>query len=122
VVIGVGVDIVPISRIAAMIERWGDRFAGRVLTEAERVYCMGRASPAQHVAARFAAKEAVLKALGVPEGASWHDMAVDLEGGSPALRLAGVVGAAAARLGVARSHVSLSHAGDYAVAVVVVEK
>jgi holo-[acyl-carrier protein] synthase len=120
-VLGVGIDIVPISRIAGMLARWGGRFVARVFTAGERAYCEGRAHAAQHYAARFAAKEATLKALGVPPEAAWHDMEVLVDGGSPTMRLRGAVERAASRLGVGRTHVSLSHAGDYAVAVVVVE-
>ncbi len=118
---GVGVDLCPVSRIARILERHPGRFEERVFTPAERSYCSSRGWPAQHFAARFAAKEAALKALGAPAGIGWHDLEVVSEGGAPRLVLHGAAAAAAAGLGVRRAHLSLSHAGDAAIAFVVLE-
>lgn len=122
-VVGIGIDLTPISRIEGLLDRWGEKLERRLFTDAERSFCRGRGEPAQHLAARFAAKEATLKALAVPPGLSWHEMeVVSAAGGAPTLVLRGEAGAAATRLGVTRSHLSLTHAGDLAVAVVVLER
>jgi holo-[acyl-carrier protein] synthase len=118
---GVGVDLCPVSRVAQILARHPGRFEERVFTPAERAYCSTRGAPAQHYAVRFAAKEAALKALGVPAGFGWHDLEVAADGGAPRLALHGAVAAAAAARGVRRAHLSLSHAGDTAIAFVVLE-
>lgn len=121
-ILGVGLDVTPISRIAAVVARHGGRFEQRVFTAAEQQYCRGRATPAQHYAARFAAKEAALKALGAPAGLALRELeVVSAPSGAPSLRLWGRAAAAAGRLGATRFHLTLSHAADLAVAVVVLE-
>lgn len=121
-IIGLGVDLAEIPRIARMVERWGERFTHRVFTDGERAYAAQRARPAEHLAARFAAKEATLKALGVPDGLSWHQMeVVGGEGQRPRMVLTGRAAEAASALGVARMHLTLTHAADVACAVVVAE-
>jgi holo-[acyl-carrier protein] synthase len=122
VVVGIGIDLCPVSRMEELVARWGERIERRLFTEAERAFCRARGAPAQHQAARFAAKEATLKALSVPRGLSWHEMeVVSAAGGAPRLVLSGEAAAAAGRLAVTRTHLSLTHAGDLAVAVVVLE-
>ncbi|MCS6915039.1 MAG: holo-ACP synthase [Myxococcales bacterium] len=122
-IVGVGIDLCPISRMRRALERHGGRFEERVFTEAERAYCRARGEPAQHFAARFAAKEALLKALGVPGGLSWHELeVVSTEDGAPGLRLWGEARRVAERLGADRLHLSLSHGGDTAAAVVIAER
>ncbi len=113
--IGIGVDLVDAARFARVLERTpGVR--GRLFTAAER------GLPAYRLAGRFAAKEAVAKALGSPRGLGWHDVEVTAEGsGRPRLAVGGAVGAVADRLGVRRWHLSLSHDGGMVVAVVVAE-
>jgi holo-[acyl-carrier protein] synthase len=99
-----------------------ERFAARVFTEAERAYCQERGEPVQHFAARFAAKEAALKALGVPRGLSWHELEVVAgNDGAPRLVLRGVAATAAAARGIVTLHLSLTHTTDAAAAVVVAE-
>lgn len=122
-IVGVGLDLCLISRMERALLRSDGRFATRVFTEAERRYCDGKASPSQHYAARFAAKEAILKALHVPDGLSWHELEI-VQGshGGPAIALHGAAQQAADRLGVRRLHVSLTHQGDSASAVVVAER
>jgi holo-[acyl-carrier protein] synthase len=123
VIVGVGLDIVPIARVAALLDRHGARARDRLFSATERAYCEARAEPAQHFAARFSAKEAVLKALGAPPGLRWVEMEIHTgEGGRPVLRLSGAAAAAAAARGVDTSHVSLTHAGGMAAAVVVLER
>ncbi len=121
-ILGIGIDLCPISRMAQAISRHGGRFEARVFTAAERAYCNERGQPAQHFAARFAAKEALLKALLVPPGLSWHELEVQSAGGAPRLVLSGEAARAAVRLGVDTLHLSLSHGGDMAAAVVVAER
>jgi holo-[acyl-carrier protein] synthase len=119
---GVGIDLCGIDRLAEILQRQEGRFEARVFTEAERAYCRDRGNPAQHYAARFAAKEALLKALGGPEGLSWQELEViHTPEGRPALRLTGAAQAAAESLGVRRLHLTLTHADGMAAAVVVVE-
>jgi len=121
VIRGVGVDLVSVPRMAGILGRQGERFERRVFTEGERAYCRTRARAPEHYAARFAAKEAALKALGVPAGLTWREMEVVSEGGAPRLRLHGKAAEAArARRGF-RVHLSLTHTTDAAVAVVIVE-
>jgi holo-[acyl-carrier protein] synthase len=121
-IVGVGVDLTPVSRIERAMAAHPERLEARLFTDGERAYCRARAHAGQHFAARFAAKEALLKALGVPEGLRWHELEVVANGdGAPAFRLSGNAAAAAARAGVRRLHLSLTHADDSAVAFVVAE-
>jgi len=117
-----GIDLAEVPRIAGMVKRWGDRFTRRVFTEGEREYAFSRGNAASHLAARFAAKEATLKALGVPPGLSWHEIEV-IGGGNepPLLVLRGEALAAANRLGTVRMHLTLTHTADVAAAMVVAE-
>ena len=121
-ILGVGIDLAPISRMRAAIERHGGRFEEKIFTEGERADCRVAKDPSQHFAARFAAKEAAVKACPPLRGQSWHDVeVVREEDGRPRLRLHGAAADAAGRVGVARLHVSLTHAADAAVAVVIAE-
>jgi holo-[acyl-carrier protein] synthase len=123
VILGLGMDVVEIARIARLLERptVADRFLARCFTPGERAFCEAVRDRAARYAARFAAKEAASKALGAPAGISWHDVEVVRDGGAPALRLSGVAAAAAARLGAARALVTLTHDGGIAAATVVLE-
>jgi holo-[acyl-carrier protein] synthase len=122
VILGIGVDLTPVSRMQEAMARHPERLEKRLFTDGERAYCRARAQPMQHFAARFAAKEALLKALGVPDGLSWHELEVITdENGAPKWKLSGVAERAAAERHVARLHLSLSHAGDQAIAFVVAE-
>ena len=120
-ILGLGVDLVPISRMREALERHGARLEEKVFTEAERTYARGCARPEEPYAARFAAKEAVLKALSVPDGLRWHELEVRQRGSAPELALHGEAARAAQERGVRRTHLSMTHAGDSAVAVVVLE-
>src|SRR5690242_21294902 len=115
-------DLTEVPRIARMVERWGLHFTERIFTEGERAYAAGRANQAMHLAARFAAKEATLKALAVPRGLQWHEMEV-VGGGTepPLLVLRGMALEAADRLGVVRMHLTLTHTKEVAAAVVIAE-
>ncbi len=119
--VGVGIDLVRVSRVAASLAQFGERFLRRVFTEAEIAYATS--SPgltAERLAARFAAKEAAIKALGLADqGVGWRQIEVQrLPSGSCRLVLHGAAHAAAADAGVSELAVSLSHEGDYATAVV----
>jgi holo-[acyl-carrier protein] synthase len=115
VIVGIGVDVVDLERFAVSLERT-PHLCERLFTAPERT-----SAPAS-LAAVFAAKEAVAKALGAPTGLAWHDVEVRHEdSGRPYLFVTGSVAAAAAAQGVLRWHVSLSHDGGAAVAMVVAE-
>ena len=124
-VIGVGIDLVEIGRAERMLERKGERPLERVLTPGERDYVAGKAHPARHFAARFAAKEAVYKALQSLPGAraiSWQDIeVVSSESGRPIVALHGLALEVSAAAGGVRLHVSLTHTDETAGAVVVAE-
>lgn len=120
-IIAVGIDVVLVERFVRALTRT-PLLAERLFTEAERNTPSGNPRPHESLAARFAAKEAVAKALGAPHGLSWHDCEVVTDhDGRPWLTVAGTVAAAAAERGIARWHLSLSHDGGIASAVVVAE-
>jgi holo-[acyl-carrier protein] synthase len=121
--LAVGIDLVEIARVERAVERGGKTFLQRVFTPAEVAYCRGR--PAE-LAARFAAKEAVSKALGVgmrmlaPDGINWRDVEVIGDSrGKPTISLAGRAADRAAELGIGEWAVSLSHSRENAIAMVV---
>lgn len=118
-VLGLGVDIIEVARIRGSLERHGDRFYNRICTGVEIAYCTQMRDPAPFFAARFAAKEAVSKALGTGIGAQcgWHDIEVRRKAsGEPFIVMHGAGADTAKRLGIARILVSLSHTENYAVA------
>ncbi len=118
----VGIDLVQISRIAESLDRHGERFLHRVFTDGEIAYATSAPNcTAERLAARFAAKEAAIKALGLAEHAmSWRDIEVlRAESGECALALTGEASRVADAAGIDTVAVSLSHEGDYAAAVVV---
>ncbi len=118
-----GIDLVEVSRIQAMTARYGDRFLMRVFTEGELSYCRGRA---HELAARFAAKEAVSKALGVgiqhQAGVDWREIqVVSTERGKPEVQLSGKAARRAEEIGLQSFALSLSHTREHAIAVVVAQ-
>ncbi|OKH97262.1 holo-ACP synthase [Streptomyces sp. CB02923] len=120
-IIGVGIDVAEIDRFAAALERTPD-MATRLFVERELTLPSGERRGIASLAARFAAKEAVAKALGAPAGLRWTDAEVAvLETGQPILKIRGTVAERAAELGVRSWHVSLSHDAGVASAVVVAE-
>lgn len=123
-VIGIGIDLVEIERIAAVLRARGERFERRVYTPEEVRLCAARADRVRALAARFAAKEACLKALGtgMAEGLALRQVeVVRAPSGRPDLRLSGAAAERAERLGVRRVLVSLTHQDTVAAAVVVLE-
>lgn len=122
---GVGVDIVDIARIQALLDRYGERFLGRVYTEAESAYAMDGANRAERLAGRFAVKEAVMKALGTgkSQGILWRDVeTVRGRFGKPEVRLHGQAVKWVKVRGWGAAHVSITHDGGKAVAFVILEK
>ena len=123
-IVGTGVDIAEVGRIRAAMERFGERFLKRVFTPEEARYCLGKTNTAERLAARFAAKEAGMKAIGtgLRFGITWHDLeVVRLPGQRPILKFSGKAAEFATRLGCKRTHLSLSHTADQAIAHVILE-
>lgn len=120
-VVGLGTDLAEVARVAAAWRRHGDRFLARVLTDAERRDLSARRHPEEHMAGRFAAKEAVLKALGTGWGGGLGFRHVEVRGGGgpPEAILHGPARARATALGGRRTFLSISHAGGFAVATAV---
>jgi holo-[acyl-carrier protein] synthase len=113
---GLGVDIVEVGRIEKALKKWGDRFLQRVFTQREREYCSRKAHPQQSLAARFAAKEAVLKAIGtgLSGGVSWTDVeVVNAENGKPEIRLGQTL---LKKIGNKKVLISISHTKEWAIA------
>ncbi len=123
-IVGVGLDVVETRRIERALVRYGERFETRVFTAAERAACRERADRARALASRFAAKEACLKALGTgwAQGLTFLHVELATNGaGAPELLLSGPAKERAGRMGVRRVHVSISHEGEVAASVVVLE-
>ncbi len=123
-ILGVGIDIVEVERMARILDRHGERFTRRCFTDAEVQYCNGMARRAEHFAARFAAKEAAVKALGtgVAEGVRLRDIEVTRDAaGKPSLRLAGGALGRFESMGGRVAHVTLTHSALHAAAVVILE-
>lgn len=116
---GIGIDLAVISRLREVVGRWDERFLRRVFTDEEIAYCRRRRDPIPHFAARFAAKEATLKALGtgLRMGVRWREMEVRRERGeAPRMILSGRCRAIALSKGAGQVLLSLTHDGDYALA------
>ena len=123
-IIGVGTDLVEIKRIERTMQRYGERFLNRVFTERERAECLRRPNEAEALAARFAAKEAAMKALGTGyrQGVVFQDLEVRHQPtGKPELLFSGIARERAVALSVRAAHVSLTHDGGNALAVVILE-
>ena len=115
----VGIDLIEIERVRRALERHGDGFRARCFTEAEREYCESKANPAQHYAGRFAAKEAVGKALGSGVYFTWRE--IEIRGRpKPGVRLSGRTAQVAERIGAGRIELSMTHSRELAAAVAVV--
>ena len=122
--IGTGVDLIEVERIAHSIERYGERFLRRVYTDQEIDYCSRKRVSAESFAARFAAKEAGAKALGtgISRGVTWNEFQVARNpGGRPVLELSGRAALLATELGVRAISLSLTHTSSLAMATVVME-
>ena len=117
-IIGLGLDATEIDRIADVLSRYGDRFLGRVYSPGEVAYCQRHRDPAPSLAARFAAKEAAMKALGTgaSRGVAWRDIEVVRHGGPPQLRFQGGALRRFEELGAKSSLLTLTHSRDLALA------
>src|SRR5689334_13849597 len=123
-IVGTGIDVAEVPRVAAAIDRFGDRFIRRIFTEAEIRYCDSKANRVERYAARFAAKEAAMKAIGTGwnHGVTWKDVEVCRQpGGRPTIAFHGKAAEFAAKLGAIHVALSLSHTKDYAIAQVILE-
>lgn len=123
-IVGTGVDLAEVARVQRSIERFGERFLSRVFTPAERAYVERKRNRFERYAARFAAKEAGMKAIGTgwKQGVTWQDFEVaNLPSGKPTLRLSGKAAEMAAQLGVKSVLLSLSHTASLAIAEVILE-
>ena len=123
-ILGTGIDIIEVARIAASFEKFGDRFVNRILLPDETAYCLAHRRPAPFLAARFAAKEAVSKAFGTGIGAQlgWLDIEIRRkESGEPFVVLHGKGIELLTARGAKKMHVSLSHTENYAAATAILE-
>lgn len=120
---GLGVDSVEVKRFRKAAKRWGQEFLHRLFTDRELEYCFSHANPYPSLAARFAAKEAVLKALDARALWKWHDMEVErAESGHPSVVLKGAAARFAKRRKAKTFHISITHDADRATAVVIAMK
>ena len=123
-IVGTGVDLAEVDRIRESLERFGEKFLKRVYTEGEIAYVQRKANKYERYAARFAAKEAGMKAIGTGwrRGVRWQDFEViNLPSGRPTLKLHGVAAEVASRLGVKSIHLSLTHTAQLGLAYVILE-
>jgi holo-[acyl-carrier protein] synthase len=123
-IVGTGVDLAEVPRIRASIERFGDKFIQRIFTPSEIAYVKRKANRYERYAARFAAKEAGMKAIGTGwrHGVTWQDFEVaNLPSGKPTLRLHGVAAQVAEKLSVRNIYLSLTHTAELGMAHVILE-
>lgn len=123
-IVGTGIDIAEVPRIAESIGRFGDRFLRRIYTEGEIQYCDSKANRVERYAARFTAKEAAMKALGTgwSRGVRWRDIEVVRQpGGRPTIKFHGKAAEFAAKLNTKNISLSLSHTPEQAIASVILE-
>ncbi|MBI4444158.1 MAG: holo-ACP synthase [Acidobacteria bacterium] len=124
-IVGIGVDLIEVSRLRRAIERHGERFLQRVFTPAEIAYCQSKKNPYERFAARFAAKEAAMKALGTGwrHGVQWREIEVyNCPGGKPALRLKGQAEEIYRSWGGIQILLSITHTSEHALAEVILER
>jgi holo-[acyl-carrier protein] synthase len=121
-IIGLGIDATDIPRIAATLERYGERFMNRIFTDGEIAYCRRRRVPAIHFAGRFAAKEAAMKALGTghSQNVLWRDVEVVRRGGPPQLQFHGGAARRFAAMGAQSSLLTITHSETLALAQVLI--
>jgi holo-[acyl-carrier protein] synthase len=124
-IVGLGIDQIEIARVAKTLARYNERFGRRVYTQGEWQYCLSRPNPAQSLAGRFAAKEAVMKALGLgwPGGIAYRDIEITRElTGKPGIRLSNRAAHRATQLGVSHCTVSMTHDRTHSSATVILER
>jgi holo-[acyl-carrier protein] synthase len=117
-ILSLGLDATDIPRVKQTLQRFGDRFLRRIFTAEEIAYCTRHRDPAPHLAARFAAKEAAMKALGTgaSQGVVWRDIEVFRKHGPPQLRFHGVAASRFSAMGATRALLTLTHAESLALA------
>ena len=117
-IVGLGIDLTDIPRVADIYERYGDHFLRRVFTDQEIAYCTRRRNPAPHLAGRFASKEAAMKALGTghSRGVLWKDVEVIRAGGPPSIRFHGQAARIAGQMNARRSLLTITHSDTLAMA------
>src|SRR5947209_12474762 len=123
-IVGTGIDLIEVRRIASAMERYGERFLNRIFTPDEIRYCNSKHNRTERFAARFAAEEAAMKALGtgLRRGVSWQQLQVGhAPGGRPTILLTGVAADIAAKLGCKQASLSISHISEHAIAQVILE-
>jgi holo-[acyl-carrier protein] synthase len=123
-IVGTGIDMAEVERVGAALERFGERFLGRVFTPAEIAYCRSKPNAVERFAARFAAKEAALKAIGTGwrRGVAWKEVEVGrMPGGRPTILFHGKAAEFARALGATRASLSLTHTKEHAIAQVILE-
>lgn len=120
-IVGLGIDATDIPRLRETYQKYGERFLRRVFTDAEIAYCLKRRDPVPHLAGRFAAKEAGMKAIGTgqSQGVLWRDLEVVRRGGPPRLEFHGAAAQHAQRLGMKRVLLSITHSQTLAFAEVI---
>ncbi len=122
--LGIGIDMVKVSRMEGILRRWNQHFLDRIFTEAEQAYCLQKKMAHVHFSGRFAVKEALLKALGsgVSQGISWKEIeTLPGESGQPRVALSGRVRALADEMGACEIFSSITHDTDYAIAQVLLQ-
>ncbi len=120
---GIGIDIVKVERMKAAVEKWGERFLKRVFTEGEISYCYKKRMPYLSLAVRFAAKEALIKAMGSEIPVSFTDMEViNMDTGSPVLKISRKIEDYFKKNSIKKAHLSLSHEHEYGIAYVILEQ
>jgi holo-[acyl-carrier protein] synthase len=124
-IFGIGTDLVEVSRVEKILQKWGDKFLAKVYSQNEIDYCRKKAFPSIHYAARFAVKESFLKSLGIGlgMGVKLRDIeVVNNEQGTPVLNVQESIKARLDKLGINKIHVSITHTREHAQAIVVLEK
>jgi holo-[acyl-carrier protein] synthase len=119
---GIGIDLVKVERVRQVVERWGGKFLEKVYSADEVAYCYRRKDPYLSLAVRFAAKEALIKAVGAPVSMRDIEVVSGPGGGKPALKAGGKLKAFLDNLNISSAHLSLSHEKDYGLACVVLER
>jgi holo-[acyl-carrier protein] synthase len=121
-ILGVGIDVCSVARMEDVLARWGDRFWSRILSEPERLRVANRTDRATVLAGRFAAKEAIVKAMAGAPGVGWHDLeVVGAPKRPPSMALHGPARELADRMGVTAVHLSITHDAGVAAAVAILE-
>ena len=119
---GIGIDLIMVERMKKAVEKWGEPFLNRVFTKKEQGYSYSQARPYPHLAGRFGAKEALLKAIGTGwgKGIRWTDIEIIRDDkGKPKIELSGILNDVVINMGIKEILVSISHERDYAIAQVI---